>query len=162
MLTDSFNERMESIGDIDRILNFNNQGEYQEIDELSEDVVSSLIDPRFPKPMKITNIAAFVEQQKMTKNENNNQQQKPQLSHDELEQYLLNDDKALHDLYLGSLEGQLRKDSIGKGGNKPLTDEQQKLISGTIKMLCKEHKFPAVFYSYEKECYFCFKCLVTS
>jgi hypothetical protein len=64
---------MESIGDIDRILNFNNQGEYQEIDELSEDVVSSLIDPRFPKPMKITNIAAFVEQQKMTKNENNNQ-----------------------------------------------------------------------------------------
>jgi len=35
----------------------------------------------------------------------------------------LNDDKALHDLYLGSLEVQLRKDSINRGANKPLTEE---------------------------------------
>ena len=32
----------------------------------------------------------------------------------------------------------------------------------TIKMLCKEHKAPAVFYSNQQDCYYCFKCLVTS
>ena len=61
ILTDSFNERMESILDVNKEMDFNNYGVYQEIDELSEDVVSSLIDPTVPKPMKITNIAAYVE-----------------------------------------------------------------------------------------------------
>lgn len=31
-----------------------------------------------------------------------------------------------------------------------------------IKMLCEEHKSPAVFFSNEAQKYFCFKCLVTS
>ena len=61
IMTDSFNERMESILDVNKEMDFNNYGVYQEIDELSEDVVSSLIDPTVPKPMKITNIAAYVE-----------------------------------------------------------------------------------------------------
>jgi hypothetical protein len=60
-LTDSFNERMESIADLERVMDFNNLEGYQEIDRLSEDVMSSLIDPSIPKPMKITNIAAYVE-----------------------------------------------------------------------------------------------------
>ena len=50
---------MESISDLERVIDFNNLGGYQEIDGLSEDVVSSLIDPSVPKPMKITNIAAY-------------------------------------------------------------------------------------------------------
>jgi hypothetical protein len=52
---------MESIADLERVIDFNNLEGYQEIDGLSEDVVSSLIDPSIPKPMKITNIAAYVE-----------------------------------------------------------------------------------------------------
>lgn len=32
----------------------------------------------------------------------------------------------------------------------------------TIKMLCKEHGAPAVFFSQQQDCYYCFKCLVSS
>ena len=52
---------MESIADLERVMDYNNSEGYQEIDGLSEDVMSSLIDPSIPKPMKITNIAAYVE-----------------------------------------------------------------------------------------------------
>lgn len=63
MLTDSFHsENMESVVNLERVMDFNNLGGYLEIDELTEDVVSSLIDPNVPKPIKITNISAYVEQ----------------------------------------------------------------------------------------------------
>jgi len=60
ILTESFNERMYNVEDLDRVYEINNSGGYQEIDELNEEVMSSLIDPSVPKPMKITNIAAYV------------------------------------------------------------------------------------------------------
>lgn len=43
-----------------------------------------------------------------------------------------------------------------------LSNIQDQKGSDSIKMLCKEHQEPAVFYSQQQACYFCFKCLVTS